>query len=149
MYRTVIRPVVSYGYEAWSVILSEVHRLRVFENGVLRKIFVPKRDEVTGEWRRLIMRNFMICSLPNIVWMMKSRTLVCSGCVVHLGVEGKRGAYRVLVGRSREQRLRERPRHRWEDIIKMGWETWFGLLWLRVGTGACECGNEPSGSIKC
>ena len=52
MYRTVICPVVSYGCEAWSVTLSEVHRLRVFKNGVLRKILVPKRDEVTGKWRR-------------------------------------------------------------------------------------------------
>jgi len=62
MYRTVIWPVVSCGCEAWSVTLSEVHRLRMFENGVLRKIFVPKRDEVTAEWRGLIMRNFMICA---------------------------------------------------------------------------------------
>jgi len=68
MYRTVIWPVVSYGCEAWSVTLSEVHRLRVFENGVLRKVFVPKRDEVTGEWRRLIMRNFMICAPYQILF---------------------------------------------------------------------------------
>jgi len=68
MYRTVIWPVVSYGFEAWSVTLSEVHRLRVFKNGVLRKIFVPKRDEVTGEWRRLIMRNFMICAPYKILF---------------------------------------------------------------------------------
>ena len=46
-------PVVLYGCEAWSLTLKEEHRLRVFENRVLRKIFGPKRDEVTGEWRRL------------------------------------------------------------------------------------------------
>jgi hypothetical protein len=53
MYRTIIRPVVVYGCETWSVTLREEHRLRVFENRVLRRIFGPKRDEVTGEWRKL------------------------------------------------------------------------------------------------
>jgi hypothetical protein len=53
IYRTIILPVVSYGCETWSVALREEHRLRVFENRVLRGIFGPKRDEVTGEWRRL------------------------------------------------------------------------------------------------
>jgi hypothetical protein len=53
IYRTVILPVVLYGREAWSLILREAHRLRVFENRVLRRIFGPKRDEVTVEWRRL------------------------------------------------------------------------------------------------
>jgi hypothetical protein len=53
IYRTVILPFVLYGCETWSVTLREEHRLRVFENGVLRRIFGPKRDGVTGEWRRL------------------------------------------------------------------------------------------------
>jgi hypothetical protein len=53
IYRTVILPVVLYGCETWSVTLREEHRLRVLENRVLRGIFGPKRDEVTGEWRRL------------------------------------------------------------------------------------------------
>jgi hypothetical protein len=53
VYRTVILPVVLYGYETWSLTLREEQRLRVFENRVLRRLFVPKRDEVTGEWRRL------------------------------------------------------------------------------------------------
>jgi hypothetical protein len=51
IYRTIFLPVVLYGCETWSVTLREEHRLRVFENRVLRKIFGPKRDEVTGEWR--------------------------------------------------------------------------------------------------
>jgi hypothetical protein len=51
--RTIILPVVLYGCETWSLTLREEHRLRVFENRVLRRIFGPKRDEVTGEWRRL------------------------------------------------------------------------------------------------
>jgi hypothetical protein len=64
---------------------------------------------------------------------MKSRTLMWSGYVVHMG--GRRGAYRVLVGRPGEQRLPERPRRRWEDNVKMGLEAWTGLLWLRIRTG--------------
>jgi hypothetical protein len=51
IYRTIILPVVLYGCETWSVTLREEHRLRVFESRVLRRIFGPKRDEVTGEWR--------------------------------------------------------------------------------------------------
>ena len=53
IYRTIILPVVLYGCETWSLTLREERRLRVFENKVLRRIFEPKRDEVTGEWRRL------------------------------------------------------------------------------------------------
>jgi hypothetical protein len=52
-YKTIILPVVLYGFETWSLTLREEHRLRVFENKVLRRIFRPKRDEVTGGWRRL------------------------------------------------------------------------------------------------
>jgi hypothetical protein len=53
LYRTIILPVVLYGCETWSLILREERRLRVFENRVLRRIFGPKRDEVTGEWRKI------------------------------------------------------------------------------------------------
>jgi hypothetical protein len=53
IYKTIILPVVLYGCETWSLVLREEHRLRVFENGVLRRIFGPKRDEVTGDWRKL------------------------------------------------------------------------------------------------
>jgi hypothetical protein len=53
IYKTIILPVVLYGYETWSLILWEEHRLRVFENRVLSRIFGPKRDEVTGDWRKL------------------------------------------------------------------------------------------------
>jgi hypothetical protein len=53
IYKTIILPVVLYGCEAWSVVLREEHRLRVSENRILRRIFGPKRDEVTGEWRKL------------------------------------------------------------------------------------------------
>ena len=68
IYRTIILPVVLYGCETWSLTLREEHRLRVFENRVLRRIFGPKRDGVTGEWRRL--HNEKLCCLyvsPDII----------------------------------------------------------------------------------
>jgi hypothetical protein len=55
-------PVVLYGCETWSLTLREEHRLRVFENMVLRRIFGPKRDEVTGEWKNYIVRSLLICT---------------------------------------------------------------------------------------
>jgi hypothetical protein len=61
--RTIILPEVLYGCETWSVALREEHRLRVFENRVLRRLFGPKRDEVTGEGENCITRRFMICTL--------------------------------------------------------------------------------------
>jgi len=67
-YRIIILPVVLYGCETWSLTLREERRLRVFESRVLRGIFGPKRDEVTGEWRKLHNEelNYLYCS-PNIV----------------------------------------------------------------------------------
>ena len=68
IYRTIILPVVLYGCETWSPTLREERRLRVFENRVLRRIFGPKRDEVTGEWRRLHNEELnVLSSSPNIV----------------------------------------------------------------------------------
>ena len=68
IYRTIILPVVLYGCETWSLILSEERGLRVFKNRLLRRIFGPKRDEVTREWRKLHVEelNDMYCS-PNII----------------------------------------------------------------------------------
>ena len=69
-----ILPVVLYGCETWSLTLSEERRLRVFENGVLRRIFGPEREEVTGEWRKLNIEELidLYCS-SNIVRVIKSR----------------------------------------------------------------------------
>jgi hypothetical protein len=76
IYRTVILPVVLYGCETWSVTLREEHRLRVFENRVLRRIFGPKRNEVTGEWRRLHNEElYDLYCLPITIRVIKSRRM--------------------------------------------------------------------------
>jgi hypothetical protein len=98
--------------------LREEYRLRVFENKVPRRIFGPKRDEVTGKWRRLHNKElYALYSTPNIIWVIKSRRLRWAGHVVCTGE--RRGAYRVLVGKPEGRRPLERPRRRWEDNIKM------------------------------
>jgi len=76
IYITIILPVVLYGCETWSLTLREKRRLRVFENRVLRGIFGPKRDEVTGEWRKLHNEELNdLWASPNIVRMIKSRRM--------------------------------------------------------------------------
>jgi hypothetical protein len=115
VYRTIILPVVLYGCEAWSLTLREEHRLRAFENRVLRRVFGPKRDEVTGKWRKLHNEELNdLYSLPSIVQVVKSRRMRWAGHVVRMG-EG-RVVHRVLVGKPEGRRPLGRPRHRWEDI---------------------------------
>ena len=76
IYRTIILPVVLYGCETWSLTLTDERRLRVFENRVLRRVFGPKRDEVTGEWRKLHNEELSdLYPLPNIVQVVKSRRM--------------------------------------------------------------------------
>jgi hypothetical protein len=109
LYKTVILPFVPYGCETWSLTLGEEHRLRVFENRVLRRIFGPKREE-DGSWRKR--HNDELHSLyssPNIVRMIKSRRI---GWVGHVACmwEG-RSVYRILVGRP-EGKVRDH----WEDL---------------------------------
>ena len=119
-----------YGCESWSLTLREERRLRVFENGVLRRMFGPNRDEVTGEWRKLHNEELKILySSPNIVRVIKSRRMRCVGHVARMG-EG-RGVYRVLVGKPEGKRPLGRPRRKWEDNIRMdlqevglGYEDW-------------------------
>jgi len=91
--------------------LREERKLRVFENMVLRRIFGPRRDAVTGEWRRLHNKelNDLYCS-PNIVRVMKSRRMRWVGHVARMGKE--RGVYRFLVGKPEGRRPLGRPRHR-------------------------------------
>jgi hypothetical protein len=90
-------PAVLYGCETWSLILREEHRLRVFENRVLRRIFGQKRDEVMGEWGKL--HNEELCdfySSPSIIRVIKSKRMRWAGHVARMGA--KRNAYRLLVG---------------------------------------------------
>jgi hypothetical protein len=116
IYKTVIFPLVLYGCKTWSLNLGEEHRLRVFENRVL-KIFGPKREE-DDSWRKLHNDEFhSLYSLPNIVRVIKSRRMRWAGHAVCMG-EG-RSVYRVLVGRPKGKRPLGRPRCRWEDNIKM------------------------------
>jgi len=118
IYRTIILPVVLYGCETWSLTLREERRLRVFENMVLRGVFGSKRDEVTGEWRKLHNEELRdLYSLPNIVRVVKSRRMRWAGHVARMG-EG-RGVHRVLVGKPEGKTPLGRPRRRWEDNIKM------------------------------
>jgi len=86
IYRTIILPVVFYVCETWSLTLREERRLRVFENRVLKKVFGPKRDEMTGEWRKLHNEELNdLYSLHNIVRVVKSRRMRWSGHVARMG----------------------------------------------------------------
>jgi hypothetical protein len=101
-----------------SINVVRVVKCKVFDKRVLRRIFGPKRDEVTGEWRKICDEELSdLYSSPTIVWVIKSRRMRWAGHVVHMG-KG-RSKYRVLVGKPGGKRLLERPRHRWEDNIKM------------------------------
>jgi hypothetical protein len=94
IYKTIILPVVLYGCEIWSLTLREEHRLRVFENRVLRRIFGPKRDEVTGGWRKLHNEELQdLYSSPSIIRMIRSRRMRWAGHVARMGE--KRNAYRI------------------------------------------------------
>jgi len=97
--------------------LREERKLRVFKNMVLRRIFGPRRDEVTGEWRRLHNEELNnLYSSPNIVRVIKSRRMRWAGHVARMGEE--RGLYRVLVGKTEGKRQLGRPRRRWVDNIR-------------------------------
>jgi hypothetical protein len=88
IYKTIILPVIMYGSETWSLALREEHRLRVFEKRVLRRIFEPKRDEVTGELRKLHTEKLhILCASPNIIWQIKSRRMSLEGHLARMGEE--------------------------------------------------------------
>jgi hypothetical protein len=117
IYKTIILPVVLFGCEIWSLMLREEHRLRVFENRVLRRIFGPKRDEVTGEWRKLHNEELHnLYSSPDIIRQDKSRRMRWAGHVARIE---ERKVFKVLVGKPEGRRPLGRPRRRWEDGIRM------------------------------
>ena len=133
VYRTIILPIVLYGCETWPLTLREERKLRVFENMVLRRIFGPRRDEATGEWRRMHNEEQSdFYSSPNIVRVIKSRRMRWAGHVAHMGEE--RRVYRVLVGKPEGKRPLGRPRRRWVDNFRMdlqevgcGYMDWVGM----------------------
>jgi len=109
IYRTIILPVVLCGSETWSLTWREECRLRVLENRVLRRIFGPKRDEVTWEWRKLHNEELNgMYSSPNIIQVIKLRRMRLAGNVASIG---RREVHRVLVGKPEGKRPLVRPRH--------------------------------------
>jgi hypothetical protein len=124
----------------------------VFENRVLRGTFGPKRDEVTGECRKLYSGELHnLYSSPDIIGQLKSRRVRWAGHVARMG-EG-RNVYRVLVGRPEGKIPLGRPRRRWKYGIKMDIREicWEGCVDSRGSgyvflAGCCGCGDEPSGS---
>jgi hypothetical protein len=103
----------------------------VFENRALRRIFGPKRDEVTGEWRKLYSGELRyLCFSPHIIRQIKSKIMKWAGYVARMGE--RRNVYRVLVGKPEGKRPLGRPRRRWRDGIKME-------LKKLDGRGGVEC----------
>ena len=136
--RTIILPVVLYGCETWSLTLRQEHRLRVFEDRVLRRIFGPKRDGVTGEWRKLHEEELnSLYYLPNIVRVIKSRRMRWTG---HVACMGRGKAYTgFLWGNLRERDHLENPGVNGRIILRWifrRWDVgvWTGSSWLRIGT---------------
>ena len=131
-------PVVLYGYETWSLTLREEHRLRVFQNRVLRRIFGLKRDGVTGEWRKLHNEELNdLYSSPNTGRVIKSRRMRWAGHVARM--EEGRSVHKVLVGKPEGKRpLGDQDVDRriilrwifrkWEGVVGNGWS------WLGIGT---------------
>jgi hypothetical protein len=107
------------------LMLREENRLRMFENRVLGRIFGPKRDEVTGEWRKLHNEELHILySSPNIIRQTKSRRTRWAGHVARMGEE--KNVYKILMVKTEGRRPLGRPRRRWEDGIRtdlrvIGW----------------------------
>jgi hypothetical protein len=131
IYKTIILPVVLYGCEAWSLTLREVHRLRVFENRLVRRIFGLKRDEVTGEWKKLHNEELRdLYSSPSIIRIIKSRRMRWAGHVARMGE--KSNAYKLLVGKPEGKRPLGRPRLRWVDniMIDLGEVGWGDVDWI-------------------
>jgi hypothetical protein len=125
--------VVLYGCETWSLTLREEHRLREFENRVLRRIFGPKKDEVTGEWRTLHNEGLSdLYSSPSIIRIIKLRRRRWASHVVRMGE--KWNTYRLLVGKPEGKRPLRRPRRKWLDNIRMDLEEvgWGDVDWISL-----------------
>jgi len=140
IYRTTILPVVLYGCETWPLTMREKRKLRVFESMVLRRIFGPRRDEVTGEWRRFHNEEINdVYSSPKIMRVIKSRRMRWAGNVARMGED--KGCIGSWWGNRREG-------NHWGDLGVDGWVIlgrnsrrwdvgiWTGLGWPRIETGS-------------
>jgi hypothetical protein len=137
--KTALLPGVLYGCETWSLTLRGEHRLRVFENRVLRRIFRPKRDEVTGGWRKLHNEELHnLYSSPSIIRMIKSRTMKWAGDIVRME---NRSAYTIFAEKPEGKRLPGRPRRRRVDNIKMvtGEMGWGCVDWIDLAQNKDQC----------
>jgi hypothetical protein len=129
IYRTIILLFVLYGCETWSLQLTKKRRKRVFKNRVLRRIFEPKRDEVTGSGEDYTTRGLLICT-PHQILLCDQIDNEKGGTCSMYGM--RRGAYGTLVGKLEGKRPLGRPRRSWEDNIKMDLQEieWEGTDWI-------------------
>jgi hypothetical protein len=115
IYKTIILPVVLYGFGTWSLTLREEHRLRVYENRVLRRIFGPKRDEVTGEWRKLHNKELHdLYSSPSIIRIITSRRMRWAG---HVARMGRRGTFGEVGWGDLDWIGEAQDRNRWRALV--------------------------------
>jgi hypothetical protein len=131
MYKTITLSAVLYGCGAWSLTLRDEQRLRLRENRVLRRIFGPKRDEVTGEWRKLHNEELRdLYPSTSIIRIIKLSRMRWAGHVAQMGK--KRNAYRLLLGK----REGKKPQEDQDGGACVLWNgmLWTGLIWLRKGT---------------
>jgi hypothetical protein len=129
---TIILPVVSCGCETWSLTLREQHRLRVFGNKVLGRIFGHTRDDVKREWKNVGLHNLF--SSPDIIRQIKSKRMRWTWHVARMREEKK--VYKVLVRNPEKKRQLGGPNGRWDgtkmDLRETGWRVWGGFTWLGV-----------------
>jgi hypothetical protein len=129
----------------YSYIYSDMYTVNIHR--VLRRIFGPKTDEVTGGWRKVHNEELHNLYSSPYLWMIKSEKMMWAGHVARMGKIIN--AYNILVGMPEGKSPLGRPGHRWKDVMKIyfgkeGWGVRTGLVWLRIGTGSG--GTELSGS---
>ena len=129
-----ILPIVLYGCGIWSLTLREERWLRLFENRVMRRIFGPRRDEITGEWRKVHIDELNdLYSSPNIIRVIKSRRM---RWVEHVArMRDRKDAYVVVVGRPLGRLRRRCDNNIKKDLQEVGWGAWTGSVLLRIESG--------------